>query len=389
MNLRSRRTCMATVAILAATAALSTACLPSDVYNLPRARSGAKCTNVGSFARDATNVLQCSPKRRWTVNMPISRAVTLIDAYNRSITPTQIDGLGAPQYVIAGSGAADAVVIVRNADGGPVKEATVRFTQSGNTTFSWGSPTEVRTGADGKASVTFTPSTSIGWTHVTATVDGTGLSRRFSIDTRAAAPATFTITGSSAITMNLRSSVMLQARLTDRYGNPVWNEPVDVVSDSEDFTFETGIESNRTDGNGEYSGVLSSDTVAGLFGVAFLAGPDDHLVSAVWDIDVLPGEPHSVQLTSGSLTAPRHTQLGDPLVVTVSDSDGNPISGIPLTFDIESSTSSATGIFGATSGITDAAGHVTTTFTCGATAGIAYVGAHGPGINGGGPVTCT
>jgi hypothetical protein len=60
-----------------------------------------------------------------------------------------------------------------------------------------------------------------------------------------------------------------------------------------------------------------------------------------------------------------------------------------VTLDIATDTSSATGSFGATSGVTDALGHVTTTFTCGATAGIAYVGAHAAGINGYGPITCT
>lgn len=390
--MRSRRTWVAAIAIIAGTATLSTACQPSDVYNLPRARSGAKCTNVGSFARDATNVLQCSPKRRWAVNMPISRAVTLINAYNRSVTPTEIVRLGAPQVVIAGSGAVEAVVIVRNADGGPVKDATVRFTQSGTTTLNWASPTEIHTGADGKASVTFTPSTSIGGTQVTATVAGTGLSTLYSIDTRAAEPATFTIDGSSLVTMNLRSSVTLKARLTDRFGNPVWNEPIDVVSDSEDFSFlpsANGTQPDRTDGYGEYSGVLSSAEVAGLFGVAFVAGPDDRMVTAVWDIDVLPGAPHTVHVTSSSLTAPLNTQLSGPLVVTVTDIDGNPLSGLPVTFDIESGSSSATGTFGATSGTTDAQGHVTTTFACGPTAGVAYVGAHAAGINGYAPITCT
>ena len=58
--------------------------------------------------------------------------------------------------MIAGSGAADAVVIVKNADGAPVKDALVQFTQSGTTSLNWASATESRTGADGKASVTFT-----------------------------------------------------------------------------------------------------------------------------------------------------------------------------------------------------------------------------------------
>jgi len=391
-TLSNRRTLAASIAIIACAGILTTACQPSDVYNLPRARSGAKCTSPGSFARDTTNVLQCSPKRRWAVNMPISRAVTLINAYNRSITPTEIVRLGAPQIVIAGSGAADAVVIVKNADGAPVKDALVQFTQSGTTSLNWASATESRTGADGKASVTFTPSTSVGVTYVTASVPGTGLSAIYSIETRAAEPATFTITGSTLVRMNLRSSVTLKARLTDRFGNPVWNEPVDVLTDSEDFSFQPtsyGTQPDRTDGYGEYSGVLSSSAVAGQFGVAFVAGPDDREVAVTWDVDVLPGAAYSVHLTSSSLTAPVNTPLPGPIVVTVSDSDGNPVPGIPVTFDIATDTSSATGSFGATSGVTDALGHVTTTFTCGATAGIAYVGAHAAGINGYGPITCT
>ncbi len=108
-----------------------------------------------------------------------------------------------------------------------------------------------------------------------------------------------------------------------------------------------------------------------------------------WDVDVLPGAAYAVHPTSSSLTAPRNTPLPGPLVVIVSDGDGNPVPGIPVTFDIETDTSSATGSFGATSGVTDALGYVTTTFTCGATAGIAYVGAHAAGINGYGPITCT
>ncbi|HBX77662.1 MAG TPA: hypothetical protein DEG43_08455 [Acidimicrobiaceae bacterium] len=63
-------------------AALIVGCDANSVLSLSRAKSGARCSKVGAFARDNTNVLQCSKRKRWTVNMSISRAIEMIDAYN-------------------------------------------------------------------------------------------------------------------------------------------------------------------------------------------------------------------------------------------------------------------------------------------------------------------
>lgn len=63
------------------------ACDQNSVLNLARAKVGAKCSSPGAFARDNANVLQCSKKKRWTVNMPILRAIAMINDYNRSQIP--------------------------------------------------------------------------------------------------------------------------------------------------------------------------------------------------------------------------------------------------------------------------------------------------------------
>ena len=107
---------------------------------------------------------------------------------------------------------------------------------------------------------------------------------------------------------------------------------MDVLSDTDDLSFVSGGGAGRpekTDGYGEYTGTLSSSVVAGHFGVAFVVGPMDQEVAAVWDVNVLPGTPYSVHLTTSNATAVHGTRPAGPLVATVTDSDGNPCPEFP------------------------------------------------------------
>lgn len=74
-------------------------CDQNSVLNLPRAKVGAKCSQPGAFARDNVNVLQCTKKKRWAVNMPILRAIAMINDHNRSkvtVPPPTVPPAPAP-----------------------------------------------------------------------------------------------------------------------------------------------------------------------------------------------------------------------------------------------------------------------------------------------------
>jgi hypothetical protein len=66
-------------------------CDPSSPYALGRAKVNARCSKPGAFARDATNVLQCSTKKRWKISMSLAQASAMITAYNQP-APTLATG---------------------------------------------------------------------------------------------------------------------------------------------------------------------------------------------------------------------------------------------------------------------------------------------------------
>ena len=84
---RARRRRIRPLTLLIPLALLAVACDRTAPLRLPAAKVGQRCT-PGSFARSGSTVLTCSAKRRWVRLMPISQAMSLIDAYNASQATT-------------------------------------------------------------------------------------------------------------------------------------------------------------------------------------------------------------------------------------------------------------------------------------------------------------
>lgn len=98
-----RRTFTA-IALLLVAGVVAAGCDPSDVDRLPRAVVGRKCTRDGAFARNTSQVLQCS-KGKWRVSTSIAAAKALIVANTATTAPpaTSPPTTAAPRFSAAGN----------------------------------------------------------------------------------------------------------------------------------------------------------------------------------------------------------------------------------------------------------------------------------------------
>ena len=138
-------------------------------------------------------------------------------------------------------------------------------------------------------------------------------------------------------------------------------------------TFAGGgtTETDTTASNGTASSSpCTTTTVSGAYTVAVTAFP---ALGAAFSLTNVSGPPAAIAATSGTpQTATVSTAFTDPLVATVTDSDGNPVSGASVTFKAPSSGASGAFANGTNTetDTTDANGDATSsTFTANATSG--------------------
>lgn len=94
------------------------------------------------------------------------------------------------------------------------------------------------------------------------------------------------------------------------------------------------------------------------------------------DKDVIPSASSVAIISGNNQTATVATSVSSPLVIQVKDQNGNPMSGVTVTF---TSTGGAT--LGSNSAVTDASGNASTTVTLGNTSGAVTVTATANGIS--------
>lgn len=140
------------------------------------------------------------------------------------------------------------------------------------------------------------------------------------------------------------------------------------------FANGTTTETDTTDATGTAtSSICTTTTVSGAYNIAATTLP---AAGAPFSMTNMSGPPNAITATSGTpQTADVSTAFADPLVATVVDSDGNPVTGASVTFTAPSSGASGTFANGTATetDTTDANGNATsTTFTANATSGGPY-----------------
>ena len=302
----------------------------------------------------------------------ISQTETVVTGPAATITATAGDG----QTAVVGQNFSTALTAnVVDGTANPVDADTVTFTVTGGPASFAGGATSATatTGVDGTATApTLTAGTTPGAVTVTATVGGVATPATYSETVVVGAPATITDTSgdsqSAVVTTDFGSPLV--ATVEDTYGNPISGATVTFTVTDGSAAFagsSTDTETTASDGTAT-SATLTAGTVAGP--VTVTASVND-LSTTFHDVVAVAGAASSIAATSGdNQSATVATAFADPLVATVTDQYGNPVSGDSVTFTVASGSATFPGGVSTDTETTGADGTATAaTLTAGTVAG--------------------
>jgi Asp/Glu/hydantoin racemase len=352
--------------------------------------SGASGTFAGN-ATVSTNAAGVATSPAFSANAVAGGPYNVsasVNGLSSSATFALTNTAGAPASITATSGSGQSaqigqafanplVATVKDASGNPVSGASVTFSAPGSGasgTFA-GNPI-VQTNASGVAtSPVFTANTIAGGPYsVTAAVNG--LSASFTLTNTPGPPASVTATSGSGQTAQVNHAFAnpLVATVTDASGNlvPGVNVTFSAPSSGASGTF-AGSPTVQTNASGV--AISPTFTANATAGGPYTVGASVNGVSgsASFSLTNIAGPPATITVTSGSGQSTQvNTAFGNPLVATVKDASGNPVSGASVTFTAPGS--GASGTFAGNSTVqTNASGVATSSaFTANAVAGGPY-----------------
>ncbi len=269
--------------------------------------------------------------------------------------------------------AAPLVVVVQDQFGNPVSGVSVTFAapSSGpSATFPGGDT--VITDANGLATENFAANTVAGTYSITASASGVSSPASFvSLTNTADMPFAIAATSgdNQSATVNTGFGAPLVATVTDQFGNLVSGASVSFVGplSGAGATFPSG-DTVLTDANGNATEPVSANTVAGNYPVTastFGVSTPATFASLTNTADVAA----TITATSGdNQSTLTNSAFSQPLVVTVTDQFGNPVSGVPVNFNFPVSGASASDSIGG-SATTDANGQVSDIITANSVGG--------------------
>ena len=344
-----------------------------------KAESGVVLTAT----RSSGDTLPAGDSPAFTVNADVAATLALTSGDNQG---------GAALTALA----SPFVVTVTDAYGNPVRLTSVTFalgSAPGGATGQALSTTATTTDVNGQASSTLTLGSAAGTYTVTATA--TGLS---------GSPVTFTANATARLAI---TSVNSGVNPNAGAGFSVVVQAQDASGTSQNVTANTAVTLSRTAGTGTLGGTLIGTILAGnnsvtISGVTYTKAESGVVLTATRTsgdtlsagssapFTVNPGAPAVMALTSGnSQQGAVLTALTSPFVVTVTDANGNTVSGTTVTFAIATVPGGATGqSLNPTSTTTAPNGQAPSTLTLGSTAGTYTVTATSAGLSGS-PVTFT
>jgi hypothetical protein len=208
----------------------------------------------------------------------------------------------------------------------------------------------------------------------------------FSVIDNSGAPASITATAGTpqSGTIGTSFAAPLAAMVKDSNGNPVSGATVtfNAPGSGAGGTFAGGVNTAITNANGiAVSAVFTANSTAGSYSV--MASVSGLVSVASFPMTNVPGPAASIIATSGTpQSATIGTSFAAPLVATVEDSGGNPVSGATVTFAAPGSGAGGTFAGGVNTATTNAGGVATSAvFTANSTAGSDSVTASVSGVS--------
>ena len=243
----------------------------------------------------------------------------------------------------------------------------------------------VNTSGDASYSTT---ALAIGTHTITATYAGdtnfnTSTSTAFSQTVVSGVPTSLTISAGNNQTTTVANdfATLLQVRATDSSGNPVPNASVTFTINANGASGSFASSGTVTTNASGYATApkITANTVAGNFTVTVSA---TGVSNVVFNLTNTAGAASAIVLTSGNnQNATVNTSFAQALQAKVTDTYGNPIAGIPVTFGVPST--GATGSFAASNIVTtNASGFATApTLSANTVAGSYQVSTSATGLN--------
>ena len=264
-----------------------------------------------------------------------SQAVTSVEPAI-TVTPIVIALSGGDgQSTTVNTAFAKPLVATVTSAGVPLSGVTVTFANPGNgasVTFAGGST--ATTNAQGQATVNVGANTVAGSYSVMASIAGVSNTVDFALTNNPGAPAAITadFVGLQSAVVNTAFAAPLVATVTDQFGNPISGVIVNFASPGSlaGVTFPNGSTAT-TDAQGQASLNVTANTSAGFYTVmASIAGVSK---PASFALSNNPDVPAHIVVTSGGLQSTVvSTVFAAPLVATITDQFGNPISGLTVNF---------------------------------------------------------
>lgn len=256
-----------------------------------------------------------------------------------SVTFALTNTAGPPATVAVQSGSAQSaqvdaaftaplVAIVHDAFGNVVAGASVTFTPPGTGATAVVTPTTVVTGTDGVAQVSATAGTVTGTYNVTAAVTG-ATSASFALTNTAGPPVAITaISGGGQIAeVGTAFAAPLVVEVRDAHGNLVTGADVTFTAPATGASATVTTATTGNDGRAQIT--PTAGTVAGTYQVTAGVGG----ATATFTLNNAAGPASLLALTAGDGQATAVTQpFAQPLTVTATDSFGNPIAGVIVTW---------------------------------------------------------
>jgi len=306
--------------------------------------SGTRST--GAQVTNSAGVAMVTITSKAAGSIPVSATVN-----GNPLTPASVDALfvagpmepaDSPLTISAGPKTADGVdaytvtATVKDVNGNPLQNTTVRFTGSADATLS---NDLVSTDVNGVATIQVT-STQAGNQSVAASVGGVPL--HFSPVTAqfVAGPvdqtmSKLTIDSPNAVTANGTASHTVTATVVDHFNNPVSGQTVNFTGGGADLSASSGT----TPGTGVVtitvtSSVAGSYPVSASVGAGQISGSPVQAVFAAGAVD-----PNASQLTVTSGDVEDNGVATHSATVTVTDKDGNPVANTTVAFTLSSGAS--------------------------------------------------
>ncbi|HEX2911206.1 MAG TPA: Ig-like domain-containing protein [Chloroflexia bacterium] len=276
-------------------------------------------------------------------------------------------------------------VHVQDIYGNPVPGVAVTFSAPAGGASASLNISPVNTSSAGDASVTAKANTVAGSYSVSAVAAGVATPVTFSLTNQAGTATTITaVSGDNqSATVNTAFGTQLQVKVSDSYGNPVAADNVTFTAPS------TGASALFSNSSNTFSALTGSDGIATASTFSANATAGSYSVDATsaavgaspvkFNLTNLPGTAANIAVNGGD---PQSAQVGTafagPLQVKVTDSHGNPVSGVTVNFSVPATGASA-GLNSATA-TTDGSGLAGVKATANSTSGSYSVTASANGI---------